>query len=142
MCTEPIAFCDRNLAVHWLVFTPQNSMASQRLVDQRFPHLCPAAGCTKGFKTAKGLNTHLANARSCLWYRKGKLSELTAFTPSDPGDTGDPGAYTADEEDPVGVLDDFHREMFEFIPLHARMSLLFRLSGRLDLICFFYLISS
>jgi hypothetical protein len=30
------------------------------------------------------------------------------FTPSNPSDTGDPGAYTADEEDPVGVLDDFH----------------------------------
>jgi hypothetical protein len=93
-------------------------MASQRLVDLRFPHLCPAAGCTRAFSTAKGLNTHLANARSCSWYRKGKLSELRAFTGSDAGDTVDQEAYPADE-DPVGVLEDFHREMFEFIPLHA-----------------------
>lgn len=35
---------------------------------------CPA--CAKWFKTTKGRNTHLVQARDCKWYRLGKMREL------------------------------------------------------------------
>ena len=36
---------------------------------------CPV--CNKIFVTAHGRNTHISNARSCSWYRHGKLRELS-----------------------------------------------------------------
>ncbi|KAF8909039.1 hypothetical protein CPB84DRAFT_1843381 [Gymnopilus junonius] len=38
--------------------------------DDDFPG-CPA--CSKIFKTFQGLNAHLSSAKSCEWYRKGKI---------------------------------------------------------------------
>lgn len=39
--------------------------------------VCPA--CEKPFRTEQGLNAHLAAARSCSWYRRGKLADLQPF---------------------------------------------------------------
>lgn len=36
---------------------------------------CPA-GCGKLFETTQGLNGHLTMAKSCSWYRKGKIRAL------------------------------------------------------------------
>lgn len=36
--------------------------------------VCPA--CDKPFRTEKGLNSHLTAARSCSWYRRGKIADL------------------------------------------------------------------
>jgi hypothetical protein len=95
-------------------------MSRNLVVPQDYPHPCPATGCLRSFKTAKGLNTHLSNARSCAWYRKGKISELRSFY-GEEGllDDDDEWSYTYPEADPAEVLEDFHRDLFQFIPLHA-----------------------
>lgn len=36
--------------------------------------VCPA--CDRPFRTEKGLNSHLTSARSCSWYRRGKIADL------------------------------------------------------------------
>ncbi|KAF8906941.1 hypothetical protein CPB84DRAFT_1844074 [Gymnopilus junonius] len=43
-------------------------------LDESIPQ-CPA--CGKNFKTSQGLNCHLLTAKSCSWYCKGKIRELT-----------------------------------------------------------------
>ena len=40
--------------------------------------VCPACGC--GFKTAKGMLSHLGQAKSCRWYRKGNNRDLSAYS--------------------------------------------------------------
>ncbi|KAF8877757.1 hypothetical protein CPB84DRAFT_1688621 [Gymnopilus junonius] len=46
--------------------------------DESIPQ-CPA--CEKVFKTSRGLNSHLSMAKSCKWYRKGKIRELNLGDP-------------------------------------------------------------
>ncbi|PPR07087.1 hypothetical protein CVT26_005304, partial [Gymnopilus dilepis] len=45
------------------------------ILEESIPQ-CPA--CGRYFKTSRGLNTHLSTAKSCSWYRKGKIRELEA----------------------------------------------------------------
>lgn len=35
---------------------------------------CPA--CSQYFRTQQGVNAHLSSAKSCRWWKKGKLAEL------------------------------------------------------------------
>lgn len=37
-------------------------------------NICPA--CSRYFRTQQGVQAHLSAAKSCLWWRKGKLAEL------------------------------------------------------------------
>lgn len=43
--------------------------------------VCPA--CEKPFRTEQGLNSHMTTARSCSWYRRGKLADLQPFEDND-----------------------------------------------------------
>lgn len=88
------------------------------------PNICPA--CHKRFKTSGGVQSHLQTAKSCTWYKKGKLKALHM-----PGQFDEavlfqdlPEAETLpdglpDDEDniePYEVMDDFHERIFELIP--------------------------
>jgi hypothetical protein len=94
------------------------------LIHQDFPHICPAAGCTRAFRYQKALNTHLTASSSCSWYRKGKLTELNSFTVVEEdieGDDHDMDEYDFSRltEDPEAALQDFQEELFQFIPLRT-----------------------
>ena len=82
--------------------------------------VCPA--CTKVFQTKQSCLAHLASARSCSWYRKGKLRALDlnadnaspfigkAFTLPDL-------QQSESEEDPEDVAEYFPLDdIFHFIP--------------------------
>ncbi|KAG1892509.1 hypothetical protein F4604DRAFT_1566002 [Suillus subluteus] len=88
------------------------------------PTVCPA--CHKRLRTTQGLATHLSTAKSCRWYKKGKLRALTL-----------PGEFAVDEdvlmrevneplpdglegqmeEEPDQVMEDFHDRLFDLIPI-------------------------
>ena len=57
------------------------------MVRSQVPHVrpgdederqCPA--CSREFKTAQGLMSHLSSARSCRWYKKGKNKDTSAYS--------------------------------------------------------------
>ena len=43
-------------------------------IEDDDPTICPA--CEKKFRSARGMSSHLGTARSCSWYKKGKLKAL------------------------------------------------------------------
>ncbi|KAF8834303.1 hypothetical protein BDN67DRAFT_870511, partial [Paxillus ammoniavirescens] len=80
--------------------------------------------CHKYFKSLQGVNVHLSTARSCHWYKSGKIRALTI-----------PGTFDMDteielrmvnaephphggreEENPVAVVNDFYDRQYDFIP--------------------------
>ncbi|KAH9976966.1 hypothetical protein BJV74DRAFT_781398 [Russula compacta] len=92
---------------------------------------CPV--CLRWFKTKRGCTSHLKNARSCLWYRYGKLANLEPLGPLDlNGEGGEVGIQDmvgedegilrkgygeeADPEDILGGIED-DDNIFHFIPI-------------------------
>jgi hypothetical protein len=84
------------------------------------PLICPA--CHKRMKTLQGVTAHLQTARSCQWYKKGKLRELTL-----PGRFGEEMmARPVDEQmvlprqepelDPMDVVEEYGQQMYDLIP--------------------------
>jgi hypothetical protein len=84
------------------------------------PLICPA--CHKRMKTVQGVTAHLQMARGCLWYKKGKLRELTL-----PGQSGEEVIRRRIDErpelprqepelDPMEVMEEFGQQMYDFIP--------------------------
>src|ERR1700712_4280665 len=93
------------------------------------PTICPA--CHKRMKTARGVQSHLGSARSCSWYKKGKLKELSmpgqfeeVVLCQDVPLLEDDFLHAADSDEdeaddniePHEVMDDFHEQIFELIP--------------------------
>jgi len=83
--------------------------------------LCEA-GCSRWFKTVKAMNTHLATAKSCAWYLKGKIRDLgfdeevlvseISEERSPTGSPSDSDSSAEDDPDP-----DFEEpDLFHFIP--------------------------
>ena len=83
------------------------------------PLICPA--CHKRMKTLQGVTAHLQTARSCQWYKKGKLRELTL-----PGRFGEEMmARPVDEQmvlprqepelDPMDVVEEYGQQMYDLI---------------------------
>ncbi|EGO02515.1 hypothetical protein SERLA73DRAFT_150236 [Serpula lacrymans var. lacrymans S7.3] len=80
---------------------------NKMLVNHNTPHLCPAS-CGRSFSSTRALNTHLGSARSCAWYRKGKLREI--LTQQD-GDLERQGLLVEENLDnPYGPLHPFQEE--------------------------------
>lgn len=86
------------------------------------PLICPA--CHKRMKTLQGVTAHLQMAKSCQWYKKGKLRELTL-----PGRLGEEVMSRAVEDqpvpvppreepelDPMEVVEEFGQQMYDLIP--------------------------
>ncbi|KAG2121043.1 uncharacterized protein F5147DRAFT_562725 [Suillus discolor] len=84
------------------------------------PLICPA--CHKLMKTPQGITAHLQTAKSCQWYKKGKLRELTL-----PGRFGEEVmAREVDEQmvlprqepelDPMEVVEEYGQHMYNLIP--------------------------
>ena len=83
---------------------------------------CPV--CDKLFRTTQGRNAHLTNARSCSWYRQGKLRDLT-LEPDPPivmdedehhvFDKDGEGDGKRDSEE-IEIPDEDHEDFFHFIP--------------------------
>jgi hypothetical protein len=92
------------------------------------PTICPA--CHKRMKTARGVQSHLGSARSCSWYKKGKLKELSMpgqfeevvlsqdvpLLEDDFLHATDSDEAADDNIEPHEVMDDFHEQIFELIP--------------------------
>jgi hypothetical protein len=89
------------------------------------PSICPA--CHKRLHSSQGVAAHLRTARSCQWYKKGKLRALTL-----PGQFGqddevemrevdEPLPAEVDElidaADPAQVMQDFHDQFFDLVPM-------------------------
>ena len=74
----------------------------QFVVPRNLPYPCPAS-CGKCFQTEQGRNHHISTARSCAWYKKGKLAEVCTEPPED-------------ELEPEDVLEDLYQEMLELVP--------------------------
>jgi hypothetical protein len=91
------------------------------------PMVCPA--CHKRLKTMQGLTAHLRTAKSCQWYKKGKLRSLML-----------PGEYDREDEvqmrdveeelpaeleelmdaaEPAQVMEDFHDRLFDLVPMQG-----------------------
>ena len=94
------------------------------------PTQCPV--CQKRLRTAQGLSAHLKSARSCQWYKKGKLKELTlpgvgenveeiVMEEVDAGSSFQLGP-SATEEDPGDVAEDIYDSLFDFVPLEYPQS--------------------
>ena len=92
---------------------------------EQYTHTCPACG-KSNFRTAKGLLTHIGQAKDCLWYRKGKLQDLGnpgTFEPvaiPDPvweGQDIDFGMQERDNWEPEEVSDALDQEFFDLIPV-------------------------
>ncbi|KAG1734050.1 uncharacterized protein EDB91DRAFT_1238463 [Suillus paluster] len=75
----------------------------QFVVPRNLPYPCPAS-CGKCFQTEQGHNHHISAARSCAWYKKGKLAEVCSTEPPE------------DELEHEDVLEDLYQEMFELVP--------------------------
>jgi hypothetical protein len=62
---------------------------------------CPA--CEHFFVTHQGLTSHLSTARSCRWYRKGKIRSLTdiEINLSEPEPCPDPSSDVATPDGPI-----------------------------------------
>ena len=52
-----------------------NCAVENLMPEEDDPTVCPA--CHKCLRTARGVQAHLQSARSCSWYKKGKLKALT-----------------------------------------------------------------
>lgn len=92
---------------------------------------CPV--CMKSFKTKKGCTTHLTTARSCCWYRRGKLAQLSPLDLDGEGgealisDLCDGDGQSDQMEDQrshmdeyvVAAMDDMadDDDLFDFIPM-------------------------
>lgn len=94
--------------------------------DHDDPTICPA--CHKTFKTSRGVHAHLKSAKSCRWYKSGKLRELTLpgsveeldETQSRTIHVPDPRpAASRAEEEPREVLQEYFDRFDDFIPLEA-----------------------
>jgi len=101
-----------------------NCAVENMMPEDDDPNICPA--CHKRFKTSCGVQSHLQTAKSCTWYKKGKLKALIM-----PGQFDEavlfqdlPEAETLpdglpEEEDNVEayeVMEDFHERILELIP--------------------------
>jgi len=95
----------------------------ENLTQDDDPTVCPA--CEKRFKTPGGMSSHLRTARSCSWYKKGKLKALVM-----------PGQFADDivseevndplpqellrrsgaERDPSSIMEDHEDLLFELLP--------------------------
>lgn len=77
-------------------------------------HFCPA--CRRFFSTIRGMHSHLSTARSCQWYRKGKLKQLDL----DPFDSSalsmDRGLQDSMELDLVPVQENQERATLDLGP--------------------------
>ena len=84
------------------------------------PVICPA--CHKHMKTLQGVTACLQTAKSCQWYKKGKLRELTL-----PGRFGEEVmAGMVDEQmvlprqepelNPMDVVEEYGHQMYNLIP--------------------------
>ncbi|KAH9926857.1 hypothetical protein B0H21DRAFT_678600, partial [Amylocystis lapponica] len=84
--------------------------------------LCPA--CGKSFATIPGRNMHLSSARSCKWYRKGKMADLGVDMQWEGGDISveerdqnyvvpEP---TEDDEDLEEAMENLQEDFFHFVP--------------------------
>ena len=51
-----------------------NCAVENMMPEDDDPNICPA--CHKHFKTSYGVQSHLQTAKSCTWYKKGKLKAL------------------------------------------------------------------
>jgi hypothetical protein len=109
-----------------------NCPVENLIPEEDDPTVCPA--CHKRLRTARGVQAHLQSARSCSWYKKGKLKALTmpgqfeetlllseeipAETPFDdlPGDGFQQDAEEDEDMEPHEVMDEFHEQLFELIP--------------------------
>ena len=78
----------------------------QFIVPKNLPYPCPA-GCGRCFQTEQGQNHHISSAKSCAWYKKGKLAEVTAH---------EEDLDNLDNLEPGDVLGDLHQEMFQLVP--------------------------
>ena len=93
---------------------------------------CPV--CMRAFRSKKGCASHLSTARSCAWYRKGKLAELESLDwDGEGGDVqimDDQGGdvigseefeevHDTEDQDPEDIMDDVEDEedLFDFIPM-------------------------
>jgi hypothetical protein len=81
------------------------------VVPKHTPHACPA-GCNKSFKTEQGLNHHLSTAKSCRWYRKGKLVDHDSQRSEDKEE---------DDYRPEEVLAELHEDLFCLVPADLGM---------------------
>jgi uncharacterized Zn finger protein (UPF0148 family) len=95
----------------------------ENLTQDDDPTVCPA--CEKRFKTAGGMSSHMRTARSCSWYKKGKLKALVM-----PGqfvddiiseEVNDPLPeellrHSGAERDPSSVMKDHEDQLFELLP--------------------------
>lgn len=93
-------------------------------LNDEHPTQCPA--CNKYLRTPQGLSAHLTSARKCLWYKKGKLSELKVHmdndaTVSQEEESQRPIATSQShrEQDPAELINEFNDRAFDFIPLAA-----------------------
>ena len=84
---------------------------------------CPACG-RSDFKSAKGVLSHMSQAKGCRWYRKGKLRDLGILDApeSEPvvggeEDAAEENEYQGDLWDPQDVMDELHHELFDLIPV-------------------------
>jgi len=73
------------------------------VVPKNLPYPCPA-GCGKCFQTEQGQNHHISSAKSCSWYKKGKLREVVESEEEE-----------GEELEPGDVLGDLHQEMFQLV---------------------------
>jgi hypothetical protein len=86
------------------------------------PTICPA--CHRRFKAAGGVQCHLRTAKSCSWYKMGKLKALSM-----PGQfeevvmsqdwvevLPEELALSEDEMEAGDLMDQFHEELYELIP--------------------------
>jgi len=93
---------------------------------------CPV--CLKGFKTKKGCASHLRTARSCAWYRRGKLAELAPLDLDGEGghmqigeednQEGGPDHTFGHDEEGIGfdaedIMDEIEENdnFFDFVPI-------------------------
>jgi hypothetical protein len=80
----------------------------QFVVPRNLPYSCPAS-CGKCFQAEQGRNHHISTAKSCTWYKKGKLAEVCSTEPPE------------DELEPEDVLGDLYQEMFDLVPTQLGM---------------------
>ncbi|KAG1898416.1 uncharacterized protein F5891DRAFT_955433 [Suillus fuscotomentosus] len=89
------------------------------------PSVCPA--CHKQLGSSQGVVAHLSTARSCQWYKKGKMKALTLpgqFGVDDEvqmGEVDEPllaqGDEMIDTADPTQVMQDFQDRLFDLVPI-------------------------
>jgi hypothetical protein len=101
-----------------------NNPVEENLTQDDDPTVCPA--CEKRFKTPGGMSSHLRTARSCSWYKKGKLKALVMpgqFAANDivSEEVNDPLPEellrrSGAERDPSSIMEDHEDLLFELLP--------------------------